>query len=342
MKKINIFLTIMIIAVQFILNSCKKEEYIPKLESILVKELPSKIDYYNDELLNLNGLIITLVNENGEQKAIAFENFAENNLSCYPLNNSKLSGDNGEVTITENNTKINISFNINVKINQLVGDIKLININSKEIKDYNDIIIELLSNNLVLSTKTPDLNGEFKFENLEFKDYLMTIKKPNYRCFDTIKIAYNYNLDTLSEIILLEDPPVNIFIKSFYYDYLSGMNRWEGKMEYYGAGDCMIGTEFFFSKSANVSYQNYNLSDRYGSYTNLNFFNPYYFKEAYSCSLNNYLDNGLKKGDFVYLIAYPTNDEFYELLYNDEFRNFEIISHRRVNPSNIYSFRLDY
>jgi len=152
---------------------------------------------------------------------------------------------------------------------------------------------------VVLSTKTPDLNGVFKFENLEFMNYLMTIKKPGYRCFDTIKIANNYQLDTLSEIILLEEPPVNITIKSFYFDYLNNMNRWEGKIIYSGEGDCLIGTEFFFSKSPDLNYLNYNVRGFNGSFTNLNFFNPDICKEGYSFALNNYLNNSFKKGDLI-------------------------------------------
>ncbi len=89
------------------------------VSSIEIETPPEKLEYFEGETLELEGLTISLIMNNGEQEQIAYEDFASNNISCLPINKSKLYAENEYITITHQNTGIAKSQAIKVKAIEL-------------------------------------------------------------------------------------------------------------------------------------------------------------------------------------------------------------------------------
>ncbi len=108
---IPILTTLLIIC---LLSACKKEK--PRVESLFIKVAPTKINYFDGERLNLSGLIVTLIMDNGEKEDLEYSEFINNELTCFPANGTVLSAVSSAITITHNpsmkSTKQDITFNI--------------------------------------------------------------------------------------------------------------------------------------------------------------------------------------------------------------------------------------
>lgn len=75
--------------------------------SIVVTTQPKKLTYTEEEALDLDGLVVTLTDNQGTTKEVAFADFDENGLTATPANEKELTvADNGKtVTITKGNLK---------------------------------------------------------------------------------------------------------------------------------------------------------------------------------------------------------------------------------------------
>ena len=75
------------------------------IESIAVTTQPKKLTYTEEEALDLDGLVVTLTDNQGTTKEVAFADFDENGLIATPANETELTvADNGKtVTITKGN-----------------------------------------------------------------------------------------------------------------------------------------------------------------------------------------------------------------------------------------------
>ena len=90
--------------------ACQKDEPKPvNLISISVKTAPSKVDYYVGETLDLSGLIITLHMDNESVKDVAFSDFISEGIFCSPENETILTAEITEVTITHTVSEISVS-----------------------------------------------------------------------------------------------------------------------------------------------------------------------------------------------------------------------------------------
>ena len=100
--------------------------------SIKVTEQPKKITYTEEEALNLDGLVVTLTDNQGTTEEVAFADFDENGLIATPANETELTvADNGKtVTITKGN---------------LSAETDPITVNSKNFDLDNVVTIEILN-----------------------------------------------------------------------------------------------------------------------------------------------------------------------------------------------------
>ena len=67
---------------------------------ISVKTQPSKTDFYDGQVLDLSGLVITLEKSNGTSEDVALANFASKGITTSPANGAALSATVSKVTIT--------------------------------------------------------------------------------------------------------------------------------------------------------------------------------------------------------------------------------------------------
>ena len=99
MRKISIESILTVILSVIVLLSCQKDDE-PKpeddelkpaeLSSILIKTAPIKVDYYVSDVLDLSGLVITLVMDNDESEDVAFLDFEIRGITCSPINGTEL------------------------------------------------------------------------------------------------------------------------------------------------------------------------------------------------------------------------------------------------------------
>lgn len=102
------------------------------IESIAVTTQPKKLTYTEEEALVLDGLVVTLTDNQGTTKEVAFADFDENGLIATPANETELTvADNGKtVTITKGN---------------LSAETDPITVNSKNFDLDNVVTIEILN-----------------------------------------------------------------------------------------------------------------------------------------------------------------------------------------------------
>lgn len=85
-----------------------------KVTKISIKTMPSKTIYTEGELLDLTGLVVTLIYSNGTTEDILFKDFATKGIVTNPSNGTILSTADKQVTITHTNSSRNTSFLITV------------------------------------------------------------------------------------------------------------------------------------------------------------------------------------------------------------------------------------
>ncbi|PLX10389.1 MAG: hypothetical protein C0597_16800 [Marinilabiliales bacterium] len=98
-----------------LLSSCEEDSEAAQVMSIAVKTAPAKVDYYDDESLELEGLSVTLTMDNGETQDVALSDFAGTGITCSPANGSDLSAELTAVTITHTASGKNTNQAITVK-----------------------------------------------------------------------------------------------------------------------------------------------------------------------------------------------------------------------------------
>lgn len=140
------------------------------IESIAVTTQPKKLTYTEEEALDLDGLVVTLTDNQGTTKEVAFADFDENGLTATPENETELTvADNGKtVTITKGNLK--------------PAETKPLTVNSKDFDLNNVEKIEVLEqpSNLIytegeklnlagLKVKLTDNKGKIK--EVSFEDF---------------------------------------------------------------------------------------------------------------------------------------------------------------------------
>lgn len=93
-----------------VLVSCKKEDSTPpELSSISVKISPTKIEYYEDERLDLSGLVIAMSYDNGTSVDLEFSDLADQGITCTPAHGVSLKQISNSITITHTSTGKNTS-----------------------------------------------------------------------------------------------------------------------------------------------------------------------------------------------------------------------------------------
>ncbi len=92
-----------------------------ELTKILVKTPPEMVDYYLDEVLDLSGLLIELTYNNGNIKNLTFSDFANERVTCSPINGTLLSAASTEVIITHYFS--GLSTKQPIKVSEVITDI---------------------------------------------------------------------------------------------------------------------------------------------------------------------------------------------------------------------------
>lgn len=139
------------------------------VEKMVVKEQPTNLIYTEGEKLNLSGLEVTLTDNQGLTKDVAFKDFAVNGITTEPENNKQL-------TESENNTKIKIKRGDKEAI---TGNISLtLKVISKADFEKENKIKTSIKNSLVEVYKSL---GDIKLgiDNLHNKYYLLFTKESN-------------------------------------------------------------------------------------------------------------------------------------------------------------------
>lgn len=118
--------------------------------SITIKTPPTKTIYFNDDTLNLSGLVVTLAKNNGDSWDVEFADFANMGIQSFPKNGTKLENAHTEVSIVYGYTDIQTSFQIDlveVAVNAItVKDLPTINIfNPGDVLDLSGLVITLIS-----------------------------------------------------------------------------------------------------------------------------------------------------------------------------------------------------
>jgi len=134
MKKIRLLAISKLIIVICLFATCKKDNEPIKLISISVKTVPTKINYYVGESLNLSGLAVTLSTDNGKIEDVAFNDFVKKGLKCSPANGDPVTSSTITVTDSVSNKSVNFDISISnivtgieiktapLKLNYLVGE----------------------------------------------------------------------------------------------------------------------------------------------------------------------------------------------------------------------------
>jgi len=95
--------------------SCQDDDIEPgNVINISVKTAPLKVDYYVGEALDLSGLKVTLIMNNGDEEDIPFADFTGKGISCSPENGTELTTDLNAITITHSNSSKNTIQSIEV------------------------------------------------------------------------------------------------------------------------------------------------------------------------------------------------------------------------------------
>ncbi|MFB6343784.1 FISUMP domain-containing protein [Saccharicrinis sp. FJH62] len=163
MKNLKILLWVLVAIITF--SYCKKEENnTAVLINISVKSAPEKINYYIGDTLDLNGLEVTLVFDNGTTETIRSEDFSSLGLICSPENGIVINSIINEIKITDLETSITASQTI--KVNPVT--VKSISIKTppNKIDYYERDTLDLTGMEIKLT-----MNND-KTEDIPFSDFL--------------------------------------------------------------------------------------------------------------------------------------------------------------------------
>jgi hypothetical protein len=219
----------------------------------------------------------------------------------------------------------------------LIGNVKLYDKYGNENLTYNDVTIELVDSNKKSIIIYPDLNGKFYIDSLLKGNILVTIDKQGYGGINTISFSHTKNIDTLSKIILLEEIPFSY--TNFWFNFASGKLYFKNSTDYVTEDNFMVGNFLCFSKYSNVSRNLCELTYNTGVASNVRFINST-GTISITYPIDIFLTSGFNHGDTFYIVDYPVVDMFY-LIINDSKQNFNIVSYKMNNPSNVYSFVLN-
>lgn len=117
-KRIKFFTLLLLCSSLIItISSCNKDEdtpdpVIPEVTDLALKNAPTEMNYYEGDILDLTGLIITLTMDNGESEDIAFENLESNGITCSPSNGTEITEQTDVIiTHTVSGKSINLTTN---------------------------------------------------------------------------------------------------------------------------------------------------------------------------------------------------------------------------------------
>jgi len=123
-----------------------------ELISISIKTPPIKVDYYEGEISDLSGLVVTFNMDNDETEDIAFSDFASKGIICSPDNGTELTAESTVIIITDVKTGKTVSQSIIVN-NIVVDAISIKKALTKvdyylgEVLDLSELVVTLSMNN---------------------------------------------------------------------------------------------------------------------------------------------------------------------------------------------------
>jgi uncharacterized protein (TIGR02145 family) len=127
MKKhffISTLRNLLLVALISFIASCDDGDSSPtEVIDISIKNAPAKSDYYKGEVLDLTGLTVSLIMDNGGSVDVSFANFESNGLTTSPANQSILI-DETEILITHSETGNSMTQSISyLTLNDIEGNI---------------------------------------------------------------------------------------------------------------------------------------------------------------------------------------------------------------------------
>lgn len=217
----------------------------------------------------------------------------------------------------------------------ILGKVKLYDKFENENLNFNDIEIKLIVAQSPTITIKVDSEGEFQANNIPFGNILVKINKPGYGIVDTLSFNHQKNLDTISTIKLAEN--LSFKYKYFRAIYNNNMLNYQYDTDYETSDSYLVSELICFGKDQNISLNNCEFYTTTGSFSNISLFYPH--NASISLSKKRFSDNGLNVGDLVYAVCYPIIHTPFSLE-GLGYQNFEIVSYKIGNPSNISSFIL--
>lgn len=217
----------------------------------------------------------------------------------------------------------------------ILGKVKLYDKFENENLNFNDIEIKLIVAQSPTITINVDSEGEFQANNIPFGNILVKINKPGYGIIDTLSFNHQKNIDTISTIKLAEN--LSFKYKYFRAIYNNSMLNYQYDTDYETSDSYLVSELICFGKDQNISLNNCEFYTTSGSFSNISLFNAH--NASISLSKKRFSDNGLNVGDLVYSVCYPIIHAPFSLE-GLGYQNFEIVSYKIGNPSNISSFIL--
>jgi hypothetical protein len=227
--------------------------------------------------------------------------------------------------------------NESLETGSLVGKIRLYDLYSQESFIYSDIQINVTSSTNESMTITVDSSGNFKIDNIATGETLLEFNKPEYGGIGSISMLKTIDVDTISDIVLLEDIPFSYTIEEI--ELVDNMIYWSGSIDYTSEEDYLVGTYFFFSKQPNVSCNNYEFEFLPGTFKTVAAINGT-IRTGATLNIADLINSGFNYGDTVYITAYMTNFVSKDVFWGIDNNNFTLITYNFQNQSNIYSLTL--
>jgi len=154
-RKIIFLATTMLLlaSIAIFFSSCQEDDPKPaEISNVLIKTSPLKVNYYEGDILDLSGLEITFVMNDGEIKLVTFSDFEDNDITCSPKNGTVITTEIKEVKFTHATSGQSVSLSINVnKVN--VTDITIKTESSKleyyegDTLNMSGLVVTLFMNN---------------------------------------------------------------------------------------------------------------------------------------------------------------------------------------------------
>jgi len=148
----RILVFLLLISIIGIISCDEDDTKSVELISISIKTAPIKVDYYEGEISDLSGLVVTFNMDNGETEDIAFSDFASKGITCSPDNGTELTAESTVVIITDAKTGKVVSQAITVS-NVVVDAISIKKTLTKvdyylgEALDLSELVVNLSMNN---------------------------------------------------------------------------------------------------------------------------------------------------------------------------------------------------